>query len=232
MSKLKLEVGKKYVCKNRPDIKYVEITEIIEITDQRYIGYEVLATFHFIDGYISYNHTYTIRGTFFERLSDDRDLVAEYVEEHVDDSNGSHVSTTTTENQPVEEVKKAKRSNSGKIRPSMFSPVAMLGAARVGEFGCTKYSLNNWRDGEGLDVLDILDSMARHLIKFSVGLDNDEESKLPNVDHITWNAMALAEQFHMGKMKRDSRYINKEMAEAVLRILDEWKVRSKEESKK
>lgn len=129
-----------------------------------------------------------------------------------------------------EEVK-AKRSNAGKIRPSLFSPVALIACARVGESGALKYDLNNWRAGDGLDVLELIDSLGRHLLKFLVGIDKDDESGLPNIDHVLWNAMALSEQFHMGKMKRDGRYIDPKMAEAMLRIFSEWKEQMKEVKK-
>jgi hypothetical protein len=70
---------------------------------------------------------------------------------------------------------------------------AIEGAAEVLEFGMIKYSRGNWK--KGFPATDVIDSLLRHINKLLEGETHDEESKKLHVDHITVNAMFLAEMF-------------------------------------
>ena len=87
----------------------------------------------------------------------------------------------------------AARYNEGK--PSLSMPFearrAMIGAARVLQYGATKYERNNWK--KGLPTTQIADSLLRHLAAYLAGEDLDAESGERHVDHITVNALFLAE---------------------------------------
>lgn len=77
-AKLTLEVGKKYVCRNAPTVKYVRVDAIrpeIELGNG-----QVVAIQFYINGEV-YATEYTIGGRFYsDAVEHPDDLVAEYVE--------------------------------------------------------------------------------------------------------------------------------------------------------
>lgn len=90
---------------------------------------------------------------------------------------------------------KGLRFNAGKPPVSMMLEAknAVNGCSEVLQFGASKYARGNWH--KGLKHTEIVDSMLRHISSYLAGEDNDEESKLPHVDHILCNALFLAEMF-------------------------------------
>ena len=96
-------------------------------------------------------------------------------------------------------MKLAWRFNQGKPDLSFIlsAKESLNGLAKVYEFGAKKYARNNWK--RGLTYLTLVSSLMRHLTKFVCGEDLDEESKLPHVDHVLWNAQILSEMFHTRK---------------------------------
>lgn len=85
------------------------------------------------------------------------------------------------------------RFNQGKAPLSyvLEMPNAIEGVSSVAAFGAIKYARNNYK--KGLDHVEIVNSLMRHLAKYMNGEDVDPESGLPHVDHVAWNAMALSE---------------------------------------
>lgn len=85
------------------------------------------------------------------------------------------------------------RYNVGKVPLSYIIqfPNAINGVSVVADFGARKYARNNWK--KGLPYTPTIDALLRHLTKFINGEDIDEESGLPHVDHVAWNALALSE---------------------------------------
>lgn len=90
------------------------------------------------------------------------------------------------------EEDKGMRFNAGKPQLSyiMSCDVAMTGLTRVMEFGAEKYARNNWK--KGLDPTEVTDSLLRHLMAYTNGEVRDQESGLPHIDHVLFNAMALS----------------------------------------
>ena len=91
------------------------------------------------------------------------------------------------------EESKAMRFNKGKPQLSYIlqGTKSVEGLAKVLEFGATKYERGNWL--KGLDKNELVDSLLRHLTSYVNGEVLDQESNLPHVDHIHFNAKALAE---------------------------------------
>ena len=87
----------------------------------------------------------------------------------------------------------AMRFNQGKPQLSYIlqGTKSVEGLAKVLEFGATKYDRGNWL--KSLDKNELVDSLLRHLTSFVNGEVLDQESNLPHIDHIHFNAKALAE---------------------------------------
>jgi len=87
---------------------------------------------------------------------------------------------STTSNQGL-------RYNAGKLRWSLMDYKAMEPMIRVLMFGSQKYDDHNWK--KGLDKIEILESLQRHLAGMMNGETHDNESGLPHIGHILCNAM-------------------------------------------
>lgn len=72
------------------------------------------------------------------------------------------------------------------------------GLARVLEYGCKKYSRNNWKSG--FKYSRLLDAALRHT---QFAKDIDEESGLPHKYHITFCLAVLLDQVYKGTGEND-----------------------------
>jgi hypothetical protein len=77
---------------------------------------------------------------------------------------------------------------------------ALNAVAEVGTFGAKKYSRGGWMSVENANER-YTDAMMRHLLADG----NDEESGLPHLAHMVWNALALLEMEYRYKADRMSR---------------------------
>lgn len=91
----------------------------------------------------------------------------------------------------------AVRLDAGKEPVDLLSPIALVGTAKILEFGAKKYSANNWR--KGMAWSRCIASLLRHTFKFMSGEDIDHETNLPHVDHMACNVMFLQEYFRTHK---------------------------------
>ena len=71
---MKLEVGKRYVCRNRPDIEWVEVTEEQHLGSKKFYK----ATYHYTSIVTFADAMYYSDGTSSQYEQLDSDLVAEY----------------------------------------------------------------------------------------------------------------------------------------------------------
>lgn len=90
----------------------------------------------------------------------------------------------------ISDREKGMRFNNGKLRWGLVPFSALEGMVKVLEYGCLKYSPHNWK--KGLSVIQICESLQRHLYAFLEGEDIDEESGLHHKDHILCNALFLS----------------------------------------
>jgi hypothetical protein len=84
----------------------------------------------------------------------------------------------------------AKREKLNKLRYDLMPALEVNEAyARVANFGCEKYTADNWQ--LGLPMVQLSDSLQRHLWAWLKGENTDKESGLSHLDHVLWNAVAL-----------------------------------------
>lgn len=86
--------------------------------------------------------------------------------------------------------KEGLRFNQDKPKWSLVPQSALLPMVKVLEFGAKKYAPQNWM--KGLSVVEICESMKRHLDAFMEGEDNDKESLISHIGHLQCNALFLA----------------------------------------
>lgn len=98
---------------------------------------------------------------------------------------------------------KGDRFNKGKPKWSLVPQSALLPMVEVLEFGAKKYDAHNWK--KGLSVVEMCESLKRHLDAFMEGEDCDPESTLHHIGHIQCNAMFLAWMIK-NKPELDDRY--------------------------
>ena len=78
--------------------------------------------------------------------------------------------------------------------------------AKVGEFGAKKYSQYNYK--AGMPWMKLAGSMARHLAAWIRGNDLDQESGLPHLAHLAYDALMLLDYARYHK-ELDDRYAPK-----------------------
>jgi hypothetical protein len=84
-------------------------------------------------------------------------------------------------------MEKGLRYNEGKLQWSLVDLTSFEGMVRVLMFGAQKYSRENWK--KGLNILEIMDSMLRHLSAMMRGELIDPETGLPHNSHLQCNTM-------------------------------------------
>lgn len=76
----------------------------------------------------------------------------------------------------------------------VFSRALMAVGACI-EYGTHKYpNPKNWQLVDN-GIKRYRDAMVRHLLKYNAGIDKDEETKLPHLAHMAWNALAILELY-------------------------------------
>lgn len=76
----------------------------------------------------------------------------------------------------------------------VFSRALMAVGACI-EFGTHKYpDPKNWQLVDN-GIKRYRDAMVRHLLKYNAGIEKDEETGLPHLAHMCWNALAMCELY-------------------------------------
>ena len=69
---------------------------------------------------------------------------------------------------------------------------ALWQVGEVGTFGANKYTDNGWQSVEN-GKYRYTDALLRHLFRYFNGEKIDDESGLPHLAHLAWNALAILE---------------------------------------
>jgi len=85
----------------------------------------------------------------------------------------------------------AVRNDGGKMDWSLMPWEAVEEINKVLEFGATKYSSQNWRNGSGFSWTRVLSSLLRHTFAWARGEDLDLESGLSHLAHMGCNVIFL-----------------------------------------
>lgn len=94
-----------------------------------------------------------------------------------------------------------------KARLSLLEDEFLMEMAKVGDFGCRKYAEEDWRDNDYVKVKERIDSLKRHVAKFSSShfSDLDEETQLSHMAHAAFNCM-MVYWIAKHRAERDNRY--------------------------
>lgn len=98
---------------------------------------------------------------------------------------------TESKNKTV--LHKGLRYNEGKPRYDLLPAHAINELVKVLTAGAKKYADRNWE--QGMKWSNVIASLKRHLAKFEMGEDYDEETGMLHCAQIMWNAMALTEYY-------------------------------------
>lgn len=93
----------------------------------------------------------------------------------------------------------------GKPPMELLDTEALLGLARVLDFGRNKYAAHNWRGG--ISYSRLLGAALRHTFAILRGENDDPESGLPHVDHLGCCWMFLSNMMKT-RPDLDDRYKN------------------------
>lgn len=77
--------------------------------------------------------------------------------------------------------------NTGKAQHSLIPPEALEECAKVLTFGVVKYGRANW--AKGIPISELLDATMRHINKFNMGIDFDDETKTYHIANACVNLM-------------------------------------------
>lgn len=97
------------------------------------------------------------------------------------------------------EQEKSLRYNEGKLKWSYIDFKSLESMVRVMMKGAEKYEPFNWQ--KGLDLNEVLESLARHLFALMRGEINDPESGEHHMAHVMCNAMFW--EYHYNKQNEN-----------------------------
>lgn len=91
-----------------------------------------------------------------------------------------------------------KKYDNGKPMVGTLTDVFSRALMAVG--ACIEYGTHKYPDPKNWQLVDngikrYRDAMVRHLLKYNAGIDRDEETGLPHLAHMCWNALAILELY-------------------------------------
>lgn len=91
-----------------------------------------------------------------------------------------------------------KKYDNGKPMVGTLTDVFSRALMAVG--ACIEYGTHKYPDPKNWQLVDngikrYRDAMVRHLLKYNAGIDKDEETGLPHLAHMCWNALVILELY-------------------------------------
>ena len=97
-------------------------------------------------------------------------------------------------------MEQAQRYNEGKLDYTILPWEAVGEVVKVFEFGASKYTRDNYQQGDGLPLANYHQSAMRHMVASINGEELDPESQLDHMAHVAANAlMYLWQKQHESK---------------------------------
>ena len=121
------------------------------------------------------------------------------------------------------------RSNDGKMRPTLISPVVLWLLGKVLQFGARKYAAHNWV--KGLSWEETADSFQRHYLRWMMGEEMDEESQLPHLAHMMCNVMFLLHMQATGSGRDDREFVKHPVVPSYMQFFTQAHPQKEEEKK-
>ena len=85
----------------------------------------------------------------------------------------------------------------------MIFPHALMGVAKCIEWGSHKYPQTDNYIRLKNGYKRYMNGIMRHLLKIMLGQQYDDETKLPHIYHVCWNALAICEHWFKGRSEEE-----------------------------
>lgn len=85
----------------------------------------------------------------------------------------------------------------------MIFPHALMGVAKCIEWGSHKYPQTDNYIRLKNGYKRYMNGIMRHLLKIMLGQEYDDETKLPHIYHVCWNALAICEHWFKNKSQEE-----------------------------
>jgi len=116
----------------------------------------------------------------------------------------------------------------GKVRFELLDPLFVEGTAKVLTFGADKYCDHNWIRCQS--VMRYFGAINRHLWKWALGYDLDEETRLSHLYHASCCLMFMIGMLHRNPKCDDRVLVDKDLS--ALNLMTEKPKKKKKNGKK
>lgn len=100
----------------------------------------------------------------------------------------------------------------------MIFPHALMGVAKCIEWGSHKYPQTDNYIRLKNGYKRYMNGIMRHLLKIMLGQDYDDETKLPHIYHVCWNALAICEHWFKNRKEEEK----EQLMEGLLMPYDKY----------
>lgn len=100
----------------------------------------------------------------------------------------------------------------------MIFPHALMGVAKCIEWGSHKYPQTDNYIRLKNGYKRYMNGIMRHLLKMMLGQDYDDETKLPHIYHVCWNALAICEHWFKNRKEEEK----EQLMEGLLMPYDKY----------
>lgn len=98
----------------------------------------------------------------------------------------------------------------------MIFPHALMGVAKCIEWGSHKYPQTDNYIRLKNGYKRYMNGIMRHLLKMMLGQQYDDETKLPHIYHVCWNALAICEHWFKNQSEEDKEKLMEELLMPII----------------